>query len=76
MRITDEQLLQYISLYESEYGVKLEKSRALTQLHKLIQLVLFIAFPDKTVSDIEKEITKGYNKGAVHEEVLIEDDRL
>ena len=64
MRVTDAQLDEYISLYESEYGVKLERTRALTQLHKLINLVLYMAFPEDKVNRLEIALEKEYTSNA------------
>ena len=65
MKISDNQLTEYITLYETTYCEKLERARALVQLNKLISLMLYIAFPEYTVDILEKELEKEYTKGSI-----------
>ena len=64
MKVTDEQLDEYIALYKSEYGISLERTRALTQLHKLINLVLYLALPENQIHVLEEALEREYNKDA------------
>lgn len=66
MRVTDAQLTEYIQLYKSEYGIELDRVRALTQLHKLINLVLYLAMPVEKVAALEKELEEEYTEDAAH----------
>ena len=70
MRISDTQLNEYISLYETSYGVVLERTQALTQLNKLISLVSYMAFPENTVKTLEEKVGKGYNGNATYKEQM------
>ena len=63
MKISDNQLTEYITLYETTYGEKLERARALVQLNKLISLVQYMIFPECTVDILEKELQKEYTEG-------------
>lgn len=64
MKISDAQLQEYITLYETKYGEKLERARALWQLNKLISLVLYMTCPDSTIDTLEKELQEEYTKDA------------
>ena len=66
MKISDDQLAEYIKLYETTYGEKLEPVRALVQLNKLISLVMYMLFPESTVNTLEKELNEVYNEIAAH----------
>lgn len=56
MRVTDTQLDEYIALYKKEYGVDLERTKALIGLHKLLSLVCIMAGIDMdTFRNVEKE---------------------
>jgi len=64
MKISENQLTEYITLYETVYGEKLEPTRGLGQLNKLISLVLYMVFPESTVDNLEKELQEEYNVNA------------
>lgn len=66
MRISEDQLTEYITLYETTYGEKLEHTRALVQLNKLISLVLYMIFPEYTVDTLERKFQEEYNGEATH----------
>jgi len=66
MKISDNQLTEYITLYETTYGEKLEPTRALVQLNNLISLVLYMIFPECTVDTLEKELQEVYTGEATH----------
>jgi hypothetical protein len=61
MKISDAQLNEYITLYETTYGEKLESIKALAQARKLVSLVLYMIFPECTVDVLEKELNEEYN---------------
>lgn len=67
MKITEKQLSNYIALYKSEYGEELERTRALTQFHQLINLVLYMAFPEYSIETLEQITTTKYTKDATHD---------
>jgi hypothetical protein len=73
MKITDAQLDQYIDLYKQEFGEELERVQALTQCHKLINLVLYLAYPELTVQTIEQVFEKEYTQDATHKEIQLND---
>jgi hypothetical protein len=54
MKITEAQLDEYIALYKKEYGVNLERVHALSQLHKLINLTLYMTLPLATVKKVQE----------------------
>lgn len=64
MKISDDQLSEYVTLYETTYKEKLERTRALAQFNKLINLVLYMIFPECTVDTLEKQLQKRYDEDA------------
>jgi hypothetical protein len=68
MKITEEQLDSYIALYKREYGEELERTRALTQFHNLINLVLYMAYPEYGIEALEQIASQEYTKDATHDE--------
>jgi hypothetical protein len=66
MKVSNNQLAEYITLYETTYGEKLEPTRALVQLNKLISLVMYMLFPESTIDTVEKELKEEYTEVAAH----------
>jgi hypothetical protein len=64
MRISEQQLDEYIALYQSEYGEVLERSRAIGQVHKLVNLVLYMALAENELHALEQSLETEYNKDA------------
>jgi hypothetical protein len=67
MRISEQQLDEYIVLYKKEFGEELERTKALTQVHKLVNLVMYLSFPEEAVHQFEEKLEKGYTENATHE---------
>ena len=66
MKISEKQVDEFITLYKQEYNVELERTEALSQLNKLISLVLYMAFPEGTVRALEEKSEEEYNIEATH----------
>ena len=53
-RITEEQLDENIALCKKKHNVDLKRTVALSQLNRLVSLVLYLTFSDKEIKEIEK----------------------
>ena len=55
-----------MALYQTAYGVILERTLALSQLNKLIGLVLYMAIPADAVKALEEKLQEEYNRSTTH----------
>ena len=66
MKVTDAQLNEFTRQYRSIFNIELAPNEAMIELQKIINLVLIISLPEKSIQELENNMGLEYSENAIN----------